>query len=72
MADNVGNLLAFLVRKFSLDLDWDLTATLGDHSAAARGRGDLLITVTLVTCSLSNGQKKDKVSEDIFLCDRVW
>ena len=49
MADNVGNLLALLVRKLSLNLDWDLAATLGDHSAAAGGRRHLLIMVT-VTC----------------------
>ena len=49
MADNVGNLLAFLVRQFPLNLDWDLPATLGDYSTTAGGSGDLLI---MVTCSL--------------------
>ena len=42
MTDNVRNLLTFLVRKFPLDLDWDLAAALGDHGAAAGGSGHLL------------------------------
>ena len=55
MADNVGHLLAFLIRKLSLNLDWNLAATLGDYSAAAGGRGDLL---KMVTCSMSLGKKQ--------------
>ena len=42
MTDNVGDLLALLVRQLLLDLDWDLAATLGDHGAAAGGSGNLL------------------------------
>ena len=42
MTDNVRNFLALLVRQLLLDLDWDLAATLGDHSAAAGGSGNLL------------------------------
>ena len=48
MTDNVGDLLALLVRQLPLDLDWDLAATLGDHGAAAGG--ERAPPVTLVKC----------------------
>ena len=49
MTDNVGNLLALFVRKLPLDLNWDLAAALGDHSAAPGGSRNLL-TCDNVTC----------------------
>ena len=53
MTHNVRNLLALFVRKLPLDLDWDLAAALGDHSAAPGGSGHLL-TCDNVTKIVSN------------------
>ena len=54
MTDNVRNLLALLVRKLPLNLNWDLSAALGDHSAAPGGSGHLLTcdNVTLVVSKI--------------------